>query len=162
MNICNRCSFRCKIWNNILFFNKKLYLFEIRSSCICFFGNTQKLSQFTKFVIRNTSFHCTSELHFDSIKSLWNKLEIFWGDYNDTTGCHSRNEQLINMLYKYPPLSLVSTMVQCGITCSKIRGIENWNTLYQTIPHGNVEAKIGITYSSWLYHLIPWYNVFLF
>ena len=55
---------------------------------------------------------------------------------------------------------MVSTIIQCGIMCSKISGIENWNTLYQTIPHGNVEAKIGIT--SWLYHLIPWYNVFLF
>ena len=80
------------------------------------------------------------------------------------------------MFYAFPCLPTISTphctaIVSlklgfhdgiCGITCSKIRGIENWNTLYQTIPHGNVEAKIGITYSSWLYHLIPWYNVFLF
>ena len=63
------------------------------------------------------------------------------------------------MFYAFPCLPTISTphctaIVSlklgfhdgiCGITSSKIRGIENWNTLYQTIPHGNVEVKIGIT-----------------
>ena len=56
-------SFQYKIWNNILYLNKKLHIFGIKSSPLCSFCN----------VYEETPFHIFYEC--DHVKFLWSELD---------------------------------------------------------------------------------------
>ena len=62
------CSFQCNILNNVLFLNKKQYPCIITNSLLCSFVES----------INETPLHLFYECN--SIKSLWNKLCIFFHD----------------------------------------------------------------------------------